>query len=86
MATVKKEGSKVYIEGVRSLKWGEWRDCSYGGAVTVVMSTIGVDVTYEDVMGMSGACYRICMQDNWDPSAGMPQCGYDVETPLHRAL
>lgn len=37
-------------------------------------------------MGMSGACYRICMQDGWDPSAGMPQCGYDVETPLYRAL
>jgi len=74
------------IKGVRRLKWGEWRDCTYGGVVTVVMNTIGVDVTYEDVMGMSGACYRICMQDNWDPSAGMPQCGYDVETPLYRAL
>jgi len=74
------------IKGVRRLKWGEWRDCTYGGAVTVVMNTMGVEVTYEDVMGMSGACYRICMQDNWDPSAGMPQCGYDVETPLYRAL
>ena len=74
------------IKGVRRLKWGEWRDCTYGGVVTVVMNTMGVEVTYEDVMGMSGACYRICMQDNWDPSAGMPQCGYDVETPLYRAL
>ena len=74
------------IVGVRRLRWGEWRDCSYGGAVTAIMNMIGVDVTYEDVMGMSGACYRICMQDSWDPSAGMPQCGYDVETPLYRAL
>jgi hypothetical protein len=74
------------IAGVRRLRWGEWRDCTYGGAMTATMNTIGVDVTYEDVMGMSGACYRICMQDNWDPSAGMPQCGYDVETPLNLAL
>ena len=85
MADEVSHGNKS-IEGVPRLKWGEWRDCSYGGAVTVVMNTIGVDVTYEAVMGMSGACYRICLQDNWDPSAGMPQCGYDVETPLHRAL
>ena len=79
------DGSKS-IKGVRRLRWGEWRDCSYAGAATVAMNTIGVGVTYEDVMGMSGACYRISMKDDWDPSAGMPQCGYDVETPLHRAL
>ena len=79
-------GGARSIPGVRRLRWGEWRDCTFGGAVTAIVSTIGVHVTYEDVMGMSGACYRICMQDGWDPSAGMPQCGYDVETPLYRAL
>ena len=50
------------------------------------MNTVGVEVTYEEVMGLSGACYRICMKEDWCPSAGMPQCGYDVETPLYRAL
>jgi RNA polymerase sigma factor (sigma-70 family) len=74
------------IKGVPKLKWGEWKDCSYCGAVTALVNTIGVPVTYEEVMGMSGACYRICMKDDWCPSSGMPQCGYDVETPLYKAL
>jgi RNA polymerase sigma factor (sigma-70 family) len=74
------------IKGVPKLRWGEWKDCSYCGAVTVLVNTIGVPVTYEEVMGMSGACYRICMKDDWCPSSGMPQCGYDVETPLYKAL
>jgi len=74
------------IAGVRRLRWGEWRDCTYGGAITALMNTVGVEVTYEEVMGLSGACYRICMKEDWCPSAGMPQCGYDVETPLYRAL
>jgi RNA polymerase sigma factor (sigma-70 family) len=74
------------IKGVPELKWGEWRDCTFCGAVTVLFNTIGVDVTYEQVMGLSGACYRICMREDWCPSAALPQCGYDVETPLYRAL
>lgn len=74
------------IAGIRRLRWGEWRDCSYGGAISALMNAIGVEVTYEKVMGLSGACYRICMKEDWCPSTGMPQCGYDVETPLYRAL
>jgi RNA polymerase sigma factor (sigma-70 family) len=74
------------IRGVPRLKWGQWRDCSYGGAMTALLNTVGIEVTYEEVMGLCGACYRICMQPNWDPSAAMPQTGYDVETPLYRAL
>ncbi len=74
------------IKGVRELKWGEWRDCTFCGAVTVLCNTIGVGVTYEQVMGLSGACYRICMKEDWCPSAALPQCAYDVETPLYRAL
>lgn len=74
------------IPGVPELKWGEWRDCTFCGALTVLFNTIGVDVTYEQVMGLSGACYRICMKEDWCPSAALPQTGYDVETPLYRAL
>ena len=74
------------IKGVPALKWGERRDCTFCGAVTVLCNTTGVDVTYEQVMGLSGACYRICMKEDWCPSAAMPQCAYDVETPLYRAL
>jgi hypothetical protein len=80
------QGGMRRIQGVPRLRFGQWKDCTYGGAVTVLMNTIGVPVTYEEVMGLSGACYRICMKEDWCPSAGMPQCGYDVETPLYKAL
>ena len=85
-SAVRREEDLTYIAGLERLRFGRWRDCTYGGAVTELLNTIAVPATYEQVMGLSGACYRICMKPDWCPSAGMPQCGYDVERPLYRAL
>ncbi|MHB1459830.1 MAG: hypothetical protein ACYC1M_00915 [Armatimonadota bacterium] len=75
-----------YIDGLPVLRWGNWQDCTYGGAVKLVMDALGVNVSYEQIMGYSGACYRMAMAENWDPSSGMPQIGRDVETALNNAI
>ncbi len=75
-----------YIDGIPVLRWGNWQDCTYGGAVKLVMDALGVNVSYEQIMGYSGVCYRMAMAENWDPSSGMPQIGRDVEAALNNAI
>ena len=37
-ATVKREGSKVWIEGVPSLGWGKERECTFAGALSAALA------------------------------------------------
>lgn len=64
-----------YIDGIPMLKWGEWKDNSYCGCVTALLNAAGIQVSYEDVMGLSGVCWQAIMRDDWDPSSQMPQNG-----------
>lgn len=68
-----------YIDGVPMLKWGEWRDCTYGGTLALIFDVIGIETSYEEIMGLSGSCYKIIMADNWDPGSEMPQVGVNCE-------
>ncbi len=75
-----------YIDGFPMLRWGQWQDCTYGGAVTAMLSAMGIGATYEHVMGLCGAAYRICMRKDWDPSSTMPQNGVMAEEAMNRAF
>ena len=75
-----------YISGVPYLKWGEWRDCSYAGALLLIFDAIGVETTYEDIMGYSGACWKIVMNDGHGPESQMLQVGVNCDTNVTRAL
>ena len=83
---VKFENGGSYIDGIPMLKWGEWKDSSYAGCVTALLNAIGIPVSYEEVMGLSGVCYQMIMCDNWDPSSQMPQNGLQCENNVGAAL
>lgn len=83
---VKTANGGSYIDGVSMLKWGEWKDNSYCGCVTMLLNAAGVPVSYEEVMGLSGVCYQAMMRDDWDPSSQMPQNGRLCEKNVGDAL
>jgi len=74
--TVKRERSGAYISDIPRLKWGQWKDDTYSGALSLLLQIAGEDVTYEQVMGWSGSCYRICQKDDLCPSGALPQIGW----------
>jgi len=76
----------TYIDGIPPLRWGQWRDSSYCGAVTALLNASGIPVTYEEVMGLSGVCYQALMRDDWDPSSTLPQNGKSCEKNVGDAL
>jgi hypothetical protein len=72
---VKTANGGRYIDGIAELKWGEWKDCSYCGNVTAILNAAGMDVSYEEVMGLSGVCWKALLRVDWDPSSQLPQNG-----------
>ena len=73
---VKTANGGSYIDGVPMLKWGEWKDCTYSGAVALALNVLGVDAAYEQVAGLTGSCYRLSMCYGWDPGSVIVNTSY----------
>lgn len=84
-----RDHSKCILEGIRRLSWEEGREgmeCPWAGALQASLAYMGEPYTYEQVMGMSGACYRICFVDVWDYSCTDALVAFDYATPLYEAI
>ncbi len=75
-----------YIDGLPPLQFGQLRDCTWAGSIKLLLDAIGVNITYSEIMGLSGACYFFAMKPNWCPSATMPQIEYDPSIILEHAV
>jgi hypothetical protein len=88
MPTVKREGSKVYIEGVRRLSWDTGEMCEFASALVAALEVLGERVAYPFVMGTSGAAFRFTL----DPGAwnfgnyGIRNIAADPYAAMRRAL
>lgn len=77
------KSKEYYIPDVPELPpFGAGMDCSWGAALTSALQAMKVETTYEEVMGVSGACYRIAFcSPNWDYSSVDGLVTYDYATP-----
>ncbi|MNO55841.1 transcriptional repressor DicA [compost metagenome] len=73
------------IEHVPNLHFGHGMDCSWAGALYTSLRTMGIQTTYEEVMGVSGACWRIAFAPVWDYSSVDGLVAYDHVRPAFKA-
>jgi len=74
-ARVKREGDRVWIEGVKGWSIPEMPS-SVHGAQTTVMNTIGEKVDYEELVGASGLAFRLQVsKEGICPSSPHAYCG-----------
>lgn len=78
--------SKCILENVEKLSWGKGMDCPWAGALYVALKYMGEAYTYDQIMGMSGACYRVCFTPVWDWSCTDALVAYDYAAPLYKNL
>ncbi len=78
--------TKCILKGIGRLSWGEERDCSWAGALEEALRYMGESYSYSQIMGMSGACFRVCFTDVWDYSCTDALVAYDYATPLFENL
>ena len=75
MATsVKREGGKVWIEGVPTLSWIKDGECTYAGALAAALAATEYAYSYSEIMGFSGLAFRTRWYQNdtgaaWCPSS-----------------
>ena len=84
-----RDHSKCILKNVMRLFWEEdgcGQMCAWAGALYSALKYMGEPYTYEQIMGMSGACYRICFTDVWDYSCTDALVAFDYATPLYSAI
>lgn len=72
---VRREGERVWIEGVRGFHPGEYAS-SVHGCAAVVAEFLGSSLSYDDLVGYDGFVFRTGVHKEMCPSAGHPCCGY----------
>lgn len=82
----KKDTSYCILQGIEPLEWEKGMDCTWAGALLRALNYMQEPYTYEQIMGMSGACYRIAFTEIWDWSATDALVAYDYSTPLFGAI
>ena len=81
-----KDNSKCILPGIMRLEWEKNMECPWAGSIYASLKYMGENYSYEQIMGMSGACYRVCFVDVWDWSCTDALVSYDFATPLFNAI
>ena len=81
-----KDTSSCILPGITPLSWGQNMDCCWGGSLYAALKYMGEPFTYGQIMGMSGACYRINFTEVWDWSATDALVAFDYSDILFNAI
>ena len=76
----------VFIEKIPRLKWSENRDNSFIGSVHLSLNALGENYSYNFLMGISGAAFRLHFKPDWCPSSADSTTGFDVSKILFKSL
>jgi transcriptional regulator with XRE-family HTH domain len=74
------------LPGIMQLNWGKDMDCTWAGALYAALQYMGNDVSYEYIMGISAACFRIAFAPVWDFSSVDALVVYDYAQIAYNAL
>lgn len=78
--------SHCILPNIMKLQWNSHMDCTWAGALYAALNYMGEDITYEHLMGISGACYRIAFNDIWDWSSVDALIAYHYDRIAYKAL
>lgn len=59
MATIRKVGNQVVLEGVRKISWETGEMCEFASSLVSTMDCLGESIPYHYVMGISGVAFRL---------------------------
>lgn len=82
------DGGKTYIEGVRKISWDTGEMCEFASAFVSAMDSLGEDIPYHFVMGVSGVAFRFTLHPGeWDfGNYGIRSVAADPDEPVRRAF
>ncbi|MCE5217144.1 hypothetical protein LLH03_08935 [bacterium] len=86
--SLKTEGNRTYLEGVRPLDWSTGEMCEFASALTRMVECVGEEVPYHSIMGVTGVAFRFTMgHELWNPGFyGFESVSADVHDLFRRAF
>ncbi len=80
--------SSCMLPDIMVLEWGadNTMPCTWAGALYSALKYMGESYTYEQIMGMSGACYRFAFCEVWDWSSLDALVAFSYDVPLYDAI
>ena len=85
-SNVLETNEKVFIDNIPRLKWGENTDNSFIRSVQLTLNALGEDYSYDFLMGISGAAFRLHFHPDWCSSSADSTTGFDVSKVLFKAI
>lgn len=86
MLTVQKKDHKVWIDLDLFYPPKHKHPNTVFKSTAIVLKAMGSDITYQQLMGISGAAFRIQLHKEWCPSSPHPDCGFNCTDVMIRAL
>lgn len=86
MLSVQKKDNKVWIDLDPFYPPKHQHPNTVFKSTTIVLNAMGSEVTYEQLMGISSAAFRIQLHEEWCPSSPHPDCGYNCTDVMIKAL
>ena len=83
---VKELKDKVFIESVPRLIWGMNTDNSFVRSTQLTLNSLGENYSYDFLMGISGAAFRLHFHPDFCPSSADSTTGFDVSKILFKSL
>jgi len=77
---------KIFINKFPRLKWGEHTENSFIRSAQLSLNALGDNYSYEFLMGISGAAFRLHFHPDWCPSSADSTTGFDVSRILFKSL
>jgi len=91
-----KDRKYIYIDGkleesfilndIIKLNWGIGMDCTWAGAMFAALKYMGHGISYDYIMGVSAACFRIAFSPVWDFSSVDALVVYDYAKVAYKAI
>jgi hypothetical protein len=84
-ATIKETSGNVYLEGIPPMRYGQHMDNSFIRSVQLSLNALGENYSYDYLMGITGAAFRIQFDPGWCPSSADATCGFDVSHEIFKS-
>ena len=77
---------KVFIDNIPPLRWHENTDNCFIRSSQLTLNALGENYSYDFLMGISGAAFRLHFHPDWCPSSADSTTGFDVSRILFKSL
>ncbi len=83
---VTETSESVFIEDLPRLEWGRNMENTFIKSLQLTLNAMGEDISYDYLMGISGAAFRTQFHKRWCPSSADATVGFELTKPAFESL